>query len=81
MVVGTLLSPPGSSWSKPVSEGNRPRAGEAAANALIHWRAAMFGLKGLGQARKPKVVLDRTLSGTILHFEFSGANLVLPCAL
>jgi hypothetical protein len=43
--------------------------------------AAMFGLKGLGQARKPKVVLDRTPAGTILRLEFSGSNLILPSAL
>jgi hypothetical protein len=43
--------------------------------------APMFGLKGLGQARKPKVVLDRIPSGIILRLEFSGSNLVLPSAL
>ena len=43
--------------------------------------APMFGLKGLTQARKPKVMLDRTLSGTILRLKFSGGNLVLPSAL
>src|SRR5262245_44206409 len=43
--------------------------------------APMFGLKGLTQARKPKVMLDRTPSGTILRLKFSGGNLVLPNAL
>jgi hypothetical protein len=43
--------------------------------------ATMFGLKGLGQSRKPKVVLDRTPSGPILRLEFSGGNLILPLAL
>ena len=40
-----------------------------------------FGLKGLGQARKPKVALDRTESGLVLRLEFSGGNLILPRAL
>src|SRR5262249_56887705 len=43
--------------------------------------AAMFGLKGLTQARKPKVTLDRIPSGIILRLEFSGGNLILPSAL
>jgi hypothetical protein len=43
--------------------------------------ATMFGLKGLGQARKPKVALDRTRSGLVLRLEFSGGNLILPRAL
>jgi hypothetical protein len=43
--------------------------------------APIFGLKGLGQARKPKVMLDRTPAGTILRLEFSGGNLILPSAL
>ena len=43
--------------------------------------ATMFGLKGLGQARKPKVALDRTPSGLVLLLEFSGGNLILPRAL
>ena len=43
--------------------------------------AAMFGLKGLTQSRKPKVALDRTLSGLILRLEFSGGNLILSRAL
>src|SRR5215470_4184391 len=43
--------------------------------------AAMFGLKGLTQARKPKVVLDRIPSGIILRLEFSGGNFILPSAL
>lgn len=43
--------------------------------------ATMFGLKGLGQSRKPKVALDRTPSGPILRLEFSGGNLILPLAL
>jgi len=43
--------------------------------------APMFGLKGLNQARKPKVMLDRTPSGMILRLEFSGGNLILPNAL
>src|SRR5262245_6899055 len=42
--------------------------------------APMFGLKGLTQARKPKVMLDRTPSGTILRLEFSGGNLILTNA-
>jgi hypothetical protein len=42
--------------------------------------ATMFGLKGLGQARKPKVALDRTQSGLVLRLEFSGGNLILPRA-
>ena len=43
--------------------------------------AAMFGLKGLTQSRKPKVTLDRITSGIILRLEFSGGNLILPSAL
>jgi hypothetical protein len=43
--------------------------------------APMFGLKGLGQARKPIVVLDRIPSAIILRLEFSGSNFVLPSAL
>ena len=43
--------------------------------------AAMFGLKGLGQARKPKVALDQTPSGLVLRLWFSGGNLILPIAL
>ena len=43
--------------------------------------APLFGLKGLTQARKPKVMLDRTSSGMILRLEFSGGNLLLPSAL
>jgi hypothetical protein len=43
--------------------------------------ATMFGLKGMGQSRKPKLALDRTQSGTILRLEFSGGNLTLPRAL
>src|SRR5215813_6590733 len=43
--------------------------------------AAMFGLKGLTQARKPKVVLDRIPSGIILRLAFSGGSLILPSAL
>jgi hypothetical protein len=43
--------------------------------------ATMFGLKGLGQARKPKVALDRTQSGLVLLLDFSGGNLILPRAL
>ena len=42
---------------------------------------AMFGLKGLGQARKPKVALDQTASGPVLRLWFSGGNLILPSAL
>jgi hypothetical protein len=42
---------------------------------------AMFGLKGLGQARKPKVALDQTSSGPVLRLWFSGGNLILPSAL
>jgi hypothetical protein len=42
---------------------------------------AMFGLKGLSQARKPKVALDQTPSGPILRLWFSGGNLILPSAL
>jgi hypothetical protein len=41
----------------------------------------MFGLKGLGQARKPKVALDRTRSGPILRLHFSAGNLLLPRSL
>jgi hypothetical protein len=41
----------------------------------------LFGLKGLGQARKPKVALDRTQSELVLRLEFSGGNLILPRAL
>lgn len=41
----------------------------------------MFGLKGLGQVRKPKVALDRTRSGPILRLHFSAGNLLLPRAL
>jgi len=43
--------------------------------------AAMFGLKGLTQARKPKVMLDRIPSGMSLRLEFSGGNFILPSAL
>jgi hypothetical protein len=43
--------------------------------------ATMFGLKGLGQSRKPKVMLDRARSGPILRLQFSAGNLVLPRAL
>jgi hypothetical protein len=41
----------------------------------------MFGLKGLGQSRKPKVALDRTRSGPILRLHFSAGNLLLPRSL
>lgn len=41
----------------------------------------MFGLKGLGQSRKPKVTLDRARSGPILRLHFSAGNLLLPRAL
>jgi hypothetical protein len=41
----------------------------------------MFGLGGLGQARKPKVALDLMRSGPILRLVFSGGNLILPRAL
>ena len=41
----------------------------------------MFGLKGLGQARKPKVALDRTRSVPILRLHFSAGNLLLPRSL
>lgn len=41
----------------------------------------MFGLKGLGQSRKPKVALDRARTGPILRFYFSASNLLLPRSL
>jgi hypothetical protein len=41
----------------------------------------MFGLKGVGQSRKPKVALDRTRSGPILRLYFSAGNLLLPRSL
>jgi hypothetical protein len=59
-------------------------------NAYTVWQAerggrgkavTMFGLKGLGQARKPKVALDRTRSGPILRLNFSAGNLLLPRSL
>ena len=43
--------------------------------------ATTFRLKRLSQACKPKVALDRTLSGPILRLEFGGGNLILPRAL
>jgi hypothetical protein len=41
----------------------------------------LFGLGGMGQARKPKVALDLTPAGPILRFRFTGGNAVLPRSL
>jgi hypothetical protein len=41
----------------------------------------LFGLGGMGQARKPKVALDLTPAGPVLRLRFSGGSAVLPRSL
>ncbi len=41
----------------------------------------LFGLGGLGQARKPKVALDVASGGPVLRLWFTGSNAVLPRSL